>query len=379
MYILANRDIEIACDETVVRIFGESNKSSYALALIELEEKKSGLAPLFVNFSKNVFEERIVSIMKIKKTTMIGMITALALIAGTTAVFATSGIGQKKDLGMFEKAMGSEAYPYAENINKVSDKAAAAVTEEYAVYIDRTIFTDQHVYAILGAKGNLPGSLDVSGKIAYADHEQDLYRLKGEIRELESVGETRYFFYSAALDLADDEDDQEKDPMLVLAAGDRYQKCTSLRESEEENLELKVISGDKEHTLKAAVDNVSTNAFIFYPDAKLYKGDYYSKVVLTPWEVKFYGHSEKTYESYEEWNKQLRIKLTIVLRDGKKINMSCDTRGTVYDEGYTLGMSRGADIESGDFYHWWDFHGWELDLNNVRSIILDGETYRAVK
>lgn len=90
MYVLANRDIELSCDETVVRTFGETIKSVYALTLIGLEEKKSRFTPLVSNFSKNAVEERIVSIMKTKKTSLMGIVLALVLVAGTVTVFATS-------------------------------------------------------------------------------------------------------------------------------------------------------------------------------------------------------------------------------------------------------------------------------------------------
>lgn len=45
MYILSNRDIEISCDEAVVRSFGEAEKSLYAHILVGMEEKKSAFAP----------------------------------------------------------------------------------------------------------------------------------------------------------------------------------------------------------------------------------------------------------------------------------------------------------------------------------------------
>lgn len=90
MYVLANRDIELSCDETVVRIFGETIKSAYALTLIGLEEKKSRFTPLVNNFSKNAIEERIVMIMKMKKTSLMRIMLALAIVVGTTTVFATS-------------------------------------------------------------------------------------------------------------------------------------------------------------------------------------------------------------------------------------------------------------------------------------------------
>jgi len=78
MYILVNRDIELSCDEKVVRTFGEKTKSTYALALIGLEENR--FSPLSSNFAKNAIEERITTIMKLKKTSIIGIIVAIALV-----------------------------------------------------------------------------------------------------------------------------------------------------------------------------------------------------------------------------------------------------------------------------------------------------------
>lgn len=90
MYILANRDIELSCDEAVVRIFGQETKSTYARTLISMEETKSGLTPLCNSFSKNAIEERVTAIMKIKKTSLIAIFVAVALVAGITVAFATS-------------------------------------------------------------------------------------------------------------------------------------------------------------------------------------------------------------------------------------------------------------------------------------------------
>ena len=90
MYILANRDIELSCDEAVIRYFGESTKATYAQALISMEETRGSFAPLCSNFSKNAAEERIVSIMKYKKASVFSLILALALIVCVTTAFATS-------------------------------------------------------------------------------------------------------------------------------------------------------------------------------------------------------------------------------------------------------------------------------------------------
>lgn len=90
MYIIFNRDIELSCDESVVRSFGDNSKSAYARALINMEEKKSTLAPLCNNFSKNAIEERITAIMKMKKKSIGVSVLAIIVVLGITAIFATS-------------------------------------------------------------------------------------------------------------------------------------------------------------------------------------------------------------------------------------------------------------------------------------------------
>ena len=92
MYILFNRDIELACDECVIRKMGVDSKSEYALTLISMEEKKGGLMPICNNFSKNAIEERITAVMKIKKTSFAAIIIAVAVVASITIVFTTSAV-----------------------------------------------------------------------------------------------------------------------------------------------------------------------------------------------------------------------------------------------------------------------------------------------
>lgn len=107
MYILANRDIELSCDEAVVRLFGENTKAAYARSLISMEETRSGLTPLCNNFNKNAIEERITAIMKIKKASIFSLVLAVALVAGVTTAFATTAIAasdrQEPDYGITDE------------------------------------------------------------------------------------------------------------------------------------------------------------------------------------------------------------------------------------------------------------------------------------
>ena len=94
MYILFNRDIELSCDESVVRSYGERSKSIYARTLLTMEEKKSGLMPLCNNFSKNAIEERITAIMKIKRITLWAVMMSTAVFIAVVVLFATTAEGK---------------------------------------------------------------------------------------------------------------------------------------------------------------------------------------------------------------------------------------------------------------------------------------------
>ena len=110
MYILANRDIELSCDEAVIRSLGDDIKSAYARALIRMEETRSILTPLCNNFSKDVMEERIEMIMKMKKTTVFSFALAACVVVGTTAAFATSAKIQGADTYIYPGTQSMMSY-----------------------------------------------------------------------------------------------------------------------------------------------------------------------------------------------------------------------------------------------------------------------------
>ena len=98
MYVLANRDIELSCDAWVIRMMGEKKRSSYALMLIKMEERRNGMSALWNHFGKNAISERIEAIMKFKKTSIWACILALALIAGATTAFAAARTDDNMEL-----------------------------------------------------------------------------------------------------------------------------------------------------------------------------------------------------------------------------------------------------------------------------------------
>ena len=112
MYVLANRDIELSCDAWVIRMMGEKNRSSYALMLIKMEERRNGMSALCSHFGKNAITERIEAIMKFKKTSILACAFALVLVVGATTAFATSTGAWREfdleDLNLTEGHTGTE-------------------------------------------------------------------------------------------------------------------------------------------------------------------------------------------------------------------------------------------------------------------------------
>lgn len=140
MYILFNRDLELSCDETVVRRFGMDIKSVYATALISMEEKKSGLTPLCNSFSKNAIEERIRAIMKIKKTSKFAVMISAVLVIGVTGGFATSASSLEKNTETAQE--NGETTVALNEVNIREDESLSSsdvewwTAEEYAKWMD---------------------------------------------------------------------------------------------------------------------------------------------------------------------------------------------------------------------------------------------------
>jgi Bacterial Ig-like domain len=75
----------------VVRTFGATQRSSYARALIKLEERRNKYTLLDNNFSRDAIKERIHAIMNLKRITLAGMAVAVLLVIVAVILFAITG------------------------------------------------------------------------------------------------------------------------------------------------------------------------------------------------------------------------------------------------------------------------------------------------
>ncbi len=160
MYFRANRDLELACDEAVVRILGLDSRKGYAYALLSAAE--SGFSPLCLTYTtKNHMEERIRAIMKMKKRSLAAVLTAALLVAGVTAVFATSK-APPEDLSGLPPAVqaNSDPKPAPGDTSVPTDRVHPAAPGD-------TSTPDDRVHPITGQPGDAQVSLappeDLSG------------------------------------------------------------------------------------------------------------------------------------------------------------------------------------------------------------------------
>ena len=147
MYVLANRDIELACDEAVIKAHGESVKSDYALTLIRLEEKKANFYPLYASFAQKATQERILSIMKTKKITVLRAaatvllvvtlaLGALVINAGSPEYHPTEITASQESYEYDEPATGQETYGYpAEAHSQYATDAYSALAAENCYHV----------------------------------------------------------------------------------------------------------------------------------------------------------------------------------------------------------------------------------------------------
>ena len=89
-YILLSRDIELACDEKVIRTMNAKQIKAYSNALLSFSESERVVLGCPLSFGEVGVKQRIKSILSYKKPAIGIIIVAIAAIAGTTIFFMTN-------------------------------------------------------------------------------------------------------------------------------------------------------------------------------------------------------------------------------------------------------------------------------------------------
>lgn len=148
MYLLFNRDMELLCDETVVRHSG-GERRDYAMALLSMASCRNLGFGTGLGFGKNAVKERIVAVMTFKKTTLAGVLAAvLAIGMALTAFVATSSEvyavrSASFDVSETESGQINVAFAEEATVNVVEDVSSSLQEQEYAVDVIQEVTVTQ--------------------------------------------------------------------------------------------------------------------------------------------------------------------------------------------------------------------------------------------
>lgn len=96
-YNLMVRDMEMSCDERVLRELGEAEKKNYGLTLVAVGANRRFAAAAPLSFGENVVEKRIVNVLKFKKPKTIAIILCVAVCIAVGAVCLTNSVNKTYD------------------------------------------------------------------------------------------------------------------------------------------------------------------------------------------------------------------------------------------------------------------------------------------
>lgn len=100
-FALMTKDMELSCDETVLKLFGADEKKAYSEALLHVSMRRSGLADSYnfmpLAFAKTGIKDRIKNILKYKKPALVVTVTAAAAVVLACAVLGTNAKTNKEN------------------------------------------------------------------------------------------------------------------------------------------------------------------------------------------------------------------------------------------------------------------------------------------
>lgn len=168
-FIMLCRDIELACDERVIREMGLDKKRLYSETLLKCSIPQSMLLSCPVAFAEVSVKERIVNIMKIKKTNKLFVLGAILVALAVVAVFTTNPVKASTDdkeepvvihlsspIVNLNDTANSAENTVTENVSKTQDITSLGVSEPTNIVADTTVDKDMSNESV-AESGNVSG------------------------------------------------------------------------------------------------------------------------------------------------------------------------------------------------------------------------------
>lgn len=179
VWIMANlltRDMELACDEEVLKGYANTQREAYALLLIGLAEKQRLIwtsGAYFTRYTK--MEERIRSIMKLKKYSWKAIVVTMALVLITAWSFTATAKEQEESQVKINKAVETSEKKTENKIRK------AANTPDKAEKVEKTV-TGEEIAALAEENLGAPymyGGTDLKKGVDCSGFVKVIYGKKG--------------------------------------------------------------------------------------------------------------------------------------------------------------------------------------------------------
>ena len=132
-FILLCRDIELACDEKVIRTMGPEGKKLYSTTLLECSVPHRMLLSCPIAFAEVSVKERILNIMKLKKANKWLVVGAVMAAMAVTLVFTTNPVNASEDTTIGKPIETADSADFT--------TAASTTTDTVAVTTETTTIT----------------------------------------------------------------------------------------------------------------------------------------------------------------------------------------------------------------------------------------------
>ncbi|MGN1349665.1 MAG: M56 family metallopeptidase [Anaerovoracaceae bacterium] len=126
MSVLADRDMELSCDEAVVGILGRQARADYAMTLVRFAEQRHTSLFSFNSFGKSILSQRVKRIMKCREWGKAGLLAACGICLAVFMISGTASDFSARNQGAGEPVSADPAVLYSSNPSGGGAAAAAA-------------------------------------------------------------------------------------------------------------------------------------------------------------------------------------------------------------------------------------------------------------
>jgi len=147
-FVLMSKDMEMSCDERVLKELGTEIKKDYSTSLLSLAVSKKMIKVSPITFGENNTKTRIKNVLNYKKPVFWVVLTAAIIVIGVSIALITNPASISTDQKDFTKKIYGYRTPYVGNNSKVVNLAKELPVPEALTYTKVQLFTDKTPYTI---------------------------------------------------------------------------------------------------------------------------------------------------------------------------------------------------------------------------------------